>query len=210
LLDGESCVGDDSAERAQSDLLVVGNHDPGVRLVAAEDHVAAVLAAENEPARSRAARTSRPDRSDGSLATSLTLRAGVAFGCYAASHNRPHGDQGGNEETVVPATGEPIKLHAYWDRLLGSYSTPEGAIRDALLGKDTKLPDPDPALVMKADSDEWFKESEKLFAYAEPVKSGMEPYMLDRQYETNARNIARQQAALAGTRLANLINEALK
>jgi ATP-dependent Zn protease len=34
--------------------------------------------------------------------------------------------------------------------------------------------------------------------------------MLDRQYETNARNVARQQAALAGARLANLINEALK
>ena len=39
-------VGDDAAERAGSELLVVGNHNPGVRLVAAEDHVAAALAAE--------------------------------------------------------------------------------------------------------------------------------------------------------------------
>jgi len=129
------------------------------------------------------------------------------------SHRFPHGDRGGNEERVIPATGETIKLHAYWDRLLGSYSTPEGAIQDALIGRDTKLPDPDPALAMKADPGDWFTESEKLaeeFAYAESVKSGAEPYMLDRQYESNARNIARQQAALAGARLANLINEALK
>ncbi len=129
------------------------------------------------------------------------------------SHDLPHGDQGGNKKKVIPATGEEIALHAYWDRILGSYSTPEGAIQDALINGDTKLPDPDPVLAMEADPDNWLRESEKLaedVAYAEPVRSGMEPYMLDRQYETNARNIARQQAALAGARLANLINEALK
>ena len=129
------------------------------------------------------------------------------------SQAHPHGDQGGNLAKVVPATGETITLHAYWDRMFGSYSTPEGAIKDALTSSDTKLPEPDATLASEADPDDWFKESEKLaeeFAYAEPVKSGTQPYMLDRQYETNARNIARQQAALAGVRLANLINEALK
>lgn len=49
LFDGEPGIGDDSAERARSDLLVVGNDDPGVRLVAAEDHVAAGLATEDKP-----------------------------------------------------------------------------------------------------------------------------------------------------------------
>ena len=114
---------------------------------------------------------------------------------------------------VIPATGETIALHAYWDRLLGNYSTPEGAIQDALISGDTKLPDPDPAKALKADPDAWLSESMQLaedFAYAEPVRSGTRPYMLDRQYETQARNIARQRAALAGARLANLINEALK
>ena len=46
--------------------------------------------------------------------------------------------------------------------------------------------------------------------YAEPVKSGTEPVMLDRAYETNARTISRQQAALAGARLANLLNAVLQ
>jgi hypothetical protein len=34
--------------------------------------------------------------------------------------------------------------------------------------------------------------------------------LLTREYETNARNISRSQAALAAARLANLINNALK
>jgi hypothetical protein len=49
LFDGEPCIGDDSAQRARSDLVVIGNDDPGVRLVAAEDHMAAGLATEDEP-----------------------------------------------------------------------------------------------------------------------------------------------------------------
>jgi hypothetical protein len=48
LFDSEAGVRDDAAERAGSKRLVVGNNDPGIRLVAAEDHVAASLAAEDE------------------------------------------------------------------------------------------------------------------------------------------------------------------
>jgi hypothetical protein len=125
------------------------------------------------------------------------------------SHDLPHGDQGGNKVMVMPASGETIALHAYWDRLLGSYSTPEGAIMDALVSKDTKLPEPDVTLAAEANPDDCFRESEKLaedFVYAEPVKSGTSPYTLDRPYETNARDVARKQAALAGARLANLVS----
>lgn len=48
------------------------------------------------------------------------------------------------------------------------------------------------------------------FAYAEPVKSGASPVELDRAYETNAKRVARERAALAGARLAGLIEAALK
>ncbi|MGL4967675.1 MAG: S1/P1 nuclease [Inquilinus sp.] len=129
------------------------------------------------------------------------------------SQKYPHGDQGGNKEAVIPATGETIDLHGYWDGLLGSYSTPQIAIMDALVRPETKLPDPDPALAGVADPADWLEESKKLvedFVYAEPVRSGARPYMLDRQYETNAKKIGRQQISLAGARLANLINEPLK
>jgi hypothetical protein len=48
LIDGHAGVGDDAAEGARSDLLVVGYDDPGMRLFAAENHVAATLAAKHE------------------------------------------------------------------------------------------------------------------------------------------------------------------
>ena len=129
------------------------------------------------------------------------------------SQATPDGDQGGNKESVQPAGGQKMLLHAYWDSLLGSSSTPEGAIFDAMTDKDTRLPDPDPAKAADADPAHWFRDSEQLaeqVAYAEPVKTGTQPYVLDRTYETNARNTARTQAALAAARLANLINNALK
>jgi hypothetical protein len=121
------------------------------------------------------------------------------------------GDQGGNLETVIPVTGEVAKLHGYWDGLLGGSSTPEGAIDDALTF--SKLPDPDPLKAKESDPEVWLTESEKLaeaFAYADPVKHGTAPYVLTRQYETYAKFIAREQAALGGARLAGLLNEALK
>ena len=64
-----------------------------------------------------------------------------------------------------------------------------------------------------SDPEAWIKESAELakqFAYAPPVSTGTNAVLLTREYETNARNIARSQAALAAARLANLINNALK
>jgi hypothetical protein len=64
-----------------------------------------------------------------------------------------------------------------------------------------------------SDSEAWINESADLakqFAYAPPVSTGTNAVLLMREYETNARNIARSQVALAATRLANLINNALK
>lgn len=48
LLNCEAGIGDDAAERTRADLLVVGNYDPGVRLVATTHHVAACLATKHE------------------------------------------------------------------------------------------------------------------------------------------------------------------
>ena len=64
-----------------------------------------------------------------------------------------------------------------------------------------------------SDSEAWINESADLakqFAYAPPVSTGTNAVLLMREYETNARNIARSQVALAAPRLANLINNALK
>jgi hypothetical protein len=49
LFNGEPGIGDDPTKRARSELPVVGNDNPGVRVLATEDHVATRLAAEDKP-----------------------------------------------------------------------------------------------------------------------------------------------------------------
>jgi hypothetical protein len=129
------------------------------------------------------------------------------------SHDRIHGDQGGNLVKVVPANGRTTSLHAYWDGLLGSYATPEGAIMDAMTDSDMKLPSANATLAAESNPDDWFREGEKLaedIVYAGPLHDCTQTCELDRAYETQALATARSQAALAGARLANLINSALQ
>lgn len=125
----------------------------------------------------------------------------------------PDGDEGGNAETVIPATGETIALHAYWDRIFGGYTSPYGAVFDADDKDGLNSVKPSPVAAQISDPEAWAEESAELakqFAYAAPVSAGANATLLTRDYETNARNIARSQAALAAARLANLLNAALQ
>jgi S1/P1 Nuclease len=134
-----------------------------------------------------------------------------AVGRFTASI--PNGDAGGNAESVIPATGETIALHAYWDRVFGGYSSPFGAVFDADAEEGIGRIAVNKIAAQISDPETWIKESAELarqFAYAPPVSTGTNAVLLTREYETNARNIARSQAALAAARLANLINNALK
>jgi hypothetical protein len=125
----------------------------------------------------------------------------------------PNGDAGGNAEAVIPATGETIVLHAYWDRIFGGYSSPYGAVFDADDKDGLSSIAVNKAAAQNYDPQVWAEESAELakqFAYAPPVSTGTNAVLLTREYETNARNIARSQAALAAARLANLLNDAFK
>ena len=127
------------------------------------------------------------------------------------THEIPNGDRGGNEEQVTKATGEVTRLHFYWDGMFGGYSTTIGAITDARDSKLDQVP-VDQAAAAVVDPAVWLNESFELAksdAYAAPVGPGKGPYVLTRDYETNARNLARKRAALAAARLANLIKAAL-
>ncbi len=121
------------------------------------------------------------------------------------------GDRGGNEIMVVPANGRAAKLHFYWDGTFGGYSTPLGAIAD---NRTDKIPAPADALAKEADPAIWLEQSHKLalqFVYAAPVAlDPLQPVVLSREYETNARKVAEAQLSIAGFRLANLLNEAFK
>jgi hypothetical protein len=131
------------------------------------------------------------------------------------------GDRGGNEIIVIPATGQQVKLHNYWDGMFGGYVTVFGAIFDGFVTRkvdgnagniQTILAAPATAAAI-TDPDEWIKESFELakkYAYADPVLPAKPVVYLTREYETNARRVAERQISLAGARLARVINEALE
>jgi hypothetical protein len=121
--------------------------------------------------------------------------------------DQPNGDRGGND---VALCAPPCKyaLHAFWDNVLGNETSPAAAIRKAaqLPPAEAKLAD------VTAESvwiDESFRAAQKA-VYAAPVGIGAGPFTLNEQYKANARALASQRIALAGERLANLLNQALK
>lgn len=125
----------------------------------------------------------------------------------AAEHE---GDNGGNN---VLTCGTPCKsktkLHAFWDDLPGTSKDPNAAVT---LGKS--LPKPDGTLAADTDTDHWIAES---FAAAQssvyvnpPIGADDGPFSLTAAYKTASKTLAKQRVALAGARLAKVINEELK
>ena len=119
----------------------------------------------------------------------------------------PNGDRGGND---VALCAKPCRneLHAAWDSILGNSNNP---IKAMLYAK--KLGEPNAAKAAISGEDKWIKESLEVAetqVYIDPIGAGIGPYTLTKEYRTHARSIAKARVALAGARLANLINEELK
>ena len=101
------------------------------------------------------------------------------------------------------------ELHAFWDDLPGTGADPNAAV---LVGK--KLPKPDATLAKDTGAATWIAES---FAAAKksvyvnpPIGPGDGPFTLTAAYRADAHKIASARVALAGARLANVINNELK
>ena len=123
------------------------------------------------------------------------------------THDLPQGDNGGN---LVELCAKPCKneLHAYWDDILGTGRGPTSAIKKAAM-----LPAPDATLAAESDDSQWIQESfeiAKQSVYASPIGVGAGPFTTDSTYKTAGVTIADRQIALAGARLANLLNVALQ
>jgi hypothetical protein len=119
---------------------------------------------------------------------------------------QPQGDAGGNFVALCP---HPCRknLHSFWDDVLGKSRSPAAAIRYA-----AALPAPDPQLAQIASPARWLKESQRIAerdVYAPPVGDGRGPYRLDAAYRRQALEVARRQIALAGARLALILNRDL-
>jgi len=119
----------------------------------------------------------------------------------------PSGDQGGNKVALCAA---PCKdeLHVFWDTVLGMSEDPLAASKAA-----RRLTLPSRQQAGSADVAAWVEESvaaARASVYVAPIGDGAGPYELDDAYRRAARARARQRVALAGLRLAHLLNEALQ
>ena len=124
------------------------------------------------------------------------------------------GDHGGNNEKVdATAVGNATKkLHLFWDSLPGDASGPSDALTMAIAYGKALAP-ADPVLAKKMDASDWINESFTLAetsVYSSPIGAGDGPFVITAAYNDQAKKIAAERVALAGQRLANIINNELK
>ena len=124
------------------------------------------------------------------------------------THATPHGDAGGNFVKVKDGTNTKA-LHSFWDGLLGTS-------RDAAVavGVGQGLAAAPAAMANNLDASAWIDESfkaAKSTSYKQPpIGVGTGPFTITTVYRTAARTLARKRVALAGARLANILNAELK
>jgi hypothetical protein len=120
------------------------------------------------------------------------------------THELPEGDLGGNRIRLCAAPCRQ-ELHYFWDAALGR-GTPAQALALA-----RELPTPATAQLADVDVQDWLQESGRIarrVAYGLPIGPGAGPYPVNPAYREQARVVARNQVALAGGRLAILLNTA--
>jgi hypothetical protein len=123
--------------------------------------------------------------------------------------SQPEGDGGGNKVYVRPGR----TLHAAWDGAAGSDST--DAYVNKMASELAAEFTPKHASNVSKDPKKWIEEGVEL-AKSEVYSFGVEtgspgrPVVLTEQYETNMRRVARERLALAGFRLAAVLNATLK
>jgi hypothetical protein len=132
----------------------------------------------------------------------------------------PAGDQGGNLVLITGNAPPPIcddpqyckfdpagNLHAFYDDVTGDSYTATEAEAAA-----RALPAPDTAKAAIADENVWVQEGLTLAqaaVYAAPIGVGHGPFAADKAYQDAAYALGRQRIALAGARLAALLNDAV-
>lgn len=128
------------------------------------------------------------------------------------SKDMPYGDAGGNNVWVINPfvqEGEKPKqrLHWFWDNIVGP-----GHTKDAEKLADS-LAEPESAKSKSADAELWAKESYELCkskVYVGPIKAGSGPFKVNKEYADSTRSLAEKQIALAGKRLALILNSELR
>jgi hypothetical protein len=123
------------------------------------------------------------------------------------THDLLDGDRGGNSVKLCesPCRNE---LHAFWDNLLGTGTSTRAAINAA-----RNLDDAPAGSAPQQDVHAWLVESfeiAKASAYKSPIGPNQGPFTITDTYKRSAKKTANERAAIAGERLAKLINDNLK
>lgn len=132
------------------------------------------------------------------------------------THSNAKGDAGGN---FVKLFGDASSnLHSYWDDLPGAdckfcNDKMQCVNRAVVLGKT--LAKPTSKVAHNTDTATWVRESvnyARTSVYRDPIGAADQPYTIvpESAYERQANRIARSRIALAGTRLAQVLNAELK
>jgi hypothetical protein len=118
---------------------------------------------------------------------------------------QPEGDDGGNG--VKLNSPGPANLHSFWDNVLGGGDAPSIA-----LNAISTLPNPPASAANDLDVSHWIDESFEAAqqVYKTPIGAGAGPFTVTRAYKTAARKLAEKRIALAGARLAKILNEELR
>jgi S1/P1 Nuclease len=119
------------------------------------------------------------------------------------------GDKGGNTEKIVcsECNGASV-LHAFWDNILGPGSDPTFALTAA-----KALPPVESKWASNLDTAAWIQEGvdeARQQVYVAPIADGDGPFTITTAYIGAARKVASARIALAGARLANVLNSELK
>jgi len=124
------------------------------------------------------------------------------------SQGQPHGDAGGNFVKVRDGS-DTKKLHAFWDGLLGTTNNPTVAVT---VGQS--LSAAPAAQANNLNASDWISESfddGRTTSYKKPpIGLGPGPFTITAAYRNAARALAKKRVALAGARLANILNNELQ
>ena len=120
----------------------------------------------------------------------------------------PKGDAGGNFVWVQPPGRPAINLHAFWDNLAGTDGS-DAAVNAFASSVVAEYPQPEN---LNLNPNRWLKESfqlDKSDVYAFGARTGTkdQPVPLPAGYEEAAQKIARRRIAMAGYRLAQVLNQ---
>jgi hypothetical protein len=127
------------------------------------------------------------------------------------THTQPDGDDGGNGVKICnPACGG--NLHSFWDDLPGAVFNIADAIQPAITYGQS-LPAAPAGDANNLETAAWIVESfdaAKSTVYMTPIGAGTGPFTITSAYRNTARELAKRRVALAGARLANILNNELR